>query len=66
MTQIRVARSFIDSDALAEVITNEYDLGSVSCAQPTALNMLSAFTSWEHPWGAKNQIICMSWIGSTF
>ncbi|MCB9419362.1 MAG: phosphotransferase [Ardenticatenaceae bacterium] len=31
MTQIRVARSFIDSDALAEVITNEYDLGPVSC-----------------------------------
>ena len=31
MTQIRVARSFIDGDALAEVITNEYDLGSVSC-----------------------------------
>lgn len=31
MTQIRVARSFIDSDALAEVIANEYDLGPVSC-----------------------------------
>lgn len=31
MTQIRVARSFIDSDALAEVIADEYDLGPVSC-----------------------------------
>ncbi len=31
MTQIRVARSFIDSEALAEVISNEYDLGPVRC-----------------------------------
>lgn len=31
MTQIRVARSFIASDALSEVIANEYDLGTISC-----------------------------------
>jgi Ser/Thr protein kinase RdoA (MazF antagonist) len=31
VTQIRVARSFIDSDALAEVIAKEYDLEPVSC-----------------------------------
>ncbi len=31
MTQIRIARSFIDSDALAEVIAQEYDLAPVSC-----------------------------------
>lgn len=31
MDQIKVARSFIAGDALAEVIEREYDLGSVSC-----------------------------------
>ena len=31
MTQIRVARSFVAGDALAEVIEQEYDLGTVSC-----------------------------------
>ncbi len=31
MTQIRVARSFIAGDALAERIEQEYDLGKISC-----------------------------------
>ena len=31
MTHIRVARSFIVGDALAEVIEQEYDLGAVTC-----------------------------------
>lgn len=31
MTQIRVDRSFISADSLAELIQQEYDLGSVNC-----------------------------------